>query len=344
MARAERKSVIEAIERERGSKVISYVTSTRAGMEVQMAMDVPRIVYEHLRELPPSVEQIDLFLHSNGGDGVVPWRLVTLLRERCSKLAVLIPHRAFSAATLTALGADEIVMLPLGMLGPIDPTTTTPFNPVNSTTGQLIGIGVEDVSAYVALVKEDVGITHEDELVQAFNLLADKVHPLALGNVKRTSQQSRMMARKLLLLHMDRTDDDHKIDQIVEALSSRLFYHGHPINRREARTDLGLKVIEPPETVESLIWDLYLEYETSMKLLEPFNPALEFLGSGATPGAAGAPAVAYDPAEPNRLSYVESAAKSTVFEQFVRLSANTLPNGAVQGNANIMRQGWRDEG
>jgi ClpP class serine protease len=102
-------------------------------MEVNMAMDVVRLFYEHLRALPARQggehRKIDLFLHSNGGDGVVPWRLVTLIREYCDEFAVLVPFRAFSAATLTAMGANEIVMHPLGMLGPIDPTTSNAFIP-----------------------------------------------------------------------------------------------------------------------------------------------------------------------------------------------------------------------
>ena len=90
-------------------------------------------------------------------------------------------------------------------------------------------------TAYISLIKEDAGIQHEDELVQAFNKLADKVHPLALGNVKRSLSQSRMMARKLLALHMDMSKEEHKINEIVDNLTSKLFFHGHPINRDEAK-------------------------------------------------------------------------------------------------------------
>jgi ClpP class serine protease len=52
----------------------------------------------------------------------VPWRLISLFREYAAKVAVLLPYRAYSAATLLALGADEIVMHPFAEMGPIDPT------------------------------------------------------------------------------------------------------------------------------------------------------------------------------------------------------------------------------
>jgi ClpP class serine protease len=181
MSRDQRLKLIEGIEKERGSKVITYVTNTRRNMQVQMAMDSVRRVYDHL-EAGESTKQVDLFLHSDGGEGTVPWRLVTLIRERAERFAVLVPFRAFSAATLTALGADEVVMHPMGMLGPTDPTVANPFNPRDEMNpARVIGISVEDVTAYIALIKEDAGIQHEDELVQAFNRLTDKVHPLALG-------------------------------------------------------------------------------------------------------------------------------------------------------------------
>jgi hypothetical protein len=343
MARENREKLIKELQNERKSKVIAYLTSTRPGLEVQMAMDVVRLFFDHIQTFGVApVEQIDLVLHSNGGDGVVPWRLVTLLRERCKKFAVLVPHRAFSAATLTALGADEIVMHPLAMLGPIDPTTANPFNPRDPTNQQqVLGISVEDVAAYVALVKEDVGITHEDELVQAFSVLAQMVHPLALGNVKRTSQQSRMMARKLLALHMDRATEEHRMDQIVEALSSRLYYHGHPINRREAKEDLNLKVQDCSQEVEDTLWSLYMEYEKEMKLGDPYSPALELVASGTD--VEPQKISFYRPQEPHRLAYLESETLAHVFLQHYELAGTRLPNGAIQATILSRSQGWTEE-
>jgi hypothetical protein len=141
-----------------------------------------------------------------------------------------------------------------------------------------IGISVEDVTAYIALIKEDAGIQHEDELVKAFNRLAKEVHPLALGNVKRSLSQSRMMAQKLLALHMDAANEAHKIDEIVANLTSKSYYHGHPINRREAKDHIGLMTIaDPLPKVEKLMWQLYLDYEEEMKLEEPLDMAAQFL-------------------------------------------------------------------
>src|SRR6266851_1200545 len=195
MAHQERIPLINEIEHIRGSRVICYLTSLRPGVPSQIAEDQVRIFFDHLLKLPERpVAKLDVFLCSNGGNGTVPWRLVALFREFAQSFNVLIPYRAYSAASLLALGADEIVMHPFAELGPIDPTVSNDFNPVEQGTGRRLPISVEDVRAYVSFIKETVGITHEDELVQVVRVLAEKVHPLALGNVERFVMQSRMIA------------------------------------------------------------------------------------------------------------------------------------------------------
>jgi len=300
-----------------------------------MAMDAIPIVFKHLQAIGRR-KRLDLFLHSNGGDGIVPWRLVTLIREFCDEFCVLVPHRAFSAATLTALGADRVLMHPMGMLGPTDPSVTNPFNPPNpQAPGQLLPISVEDVASYIALVKEDVGIRHEEELVQAFALLGRKVHPLALGNVKRASAQSRMMGEKLLRQRQRGELDAHEISELIEKLTSQLYFHGHPINRSEAREELRLDFVEnPPEAVEETMWALYLAYADELQLDRPFTPLQDaYALRPATPppppgfvppGQAGSAAVSVETVKlgPLTTAVIESAERAdlhrTTFEVVLR--------------------------
>jgi Serine dehydrogenase proteinase len=273
MAREERAALLAELEKLReGRLTISYVTSTRTNFEMQIADDVLPLFHEHLEAAVEKAKKgVDLFIHSNGGSGTVPWRIVSLIREYTKSFAVLVPHRAFSAATLIALGADEVVMHRMGCLGPIDPSVANQFNPANPQNPALpIPISVEDVTAYFRLVKDEVGITHEDELVQALVALTEKIHPLALSNVQRSHNQSRLMARKLLHTHME-AKQEHEIDTIIENLKSNLFFHGHPINRKEAKEDLDLKVEAAPIELERTMWQLYSEYDAVLKLREPFS-------------------------------------------------------------------------
>ena len=66
------------------------------------------------------VKTLNLLLHSPGGEGTVVEKFVSLCRAQCKRFRVLVPNEAKSAATLIALGADEIVMGPPAELGPID--------------------------------------------------------------------------------------------------------------------------------------------------------------------------------------------------------------------------------
>lgn len=345
MAKAARIKIIRQIEKARKSHVISYITSTRQGLEVQMAMDSVRYIYDHLEAIAENNTndelKIDLFLHSNGGDGTVPWRLVTLIREFADHFSVLVPFRAFSAATLTALGADSIVMHPMGMLGPTDATVGNSFNPVDARNQQQIGISVEDVTAYLALIKEDAGIQHEDQLVTAFNLLADKVHPLALGNVKRHMSQSRMMAKKLLSLHMDPADNAHRVSTIVENLTSKSFYHGHPINRDEARDQVGLTTLENPTmAVQKAMWRLYLEYEKEIKMDCQFDVVSEFSAEYPTMNIGD---TAITKKKLAKLAFIESSESTDLLRMEYELVGNKLPNYSTNITLITSAKGWIKE-
>ena len=328
---------------------------------MQIADDVLPLIHEHLDAAGEKTEKgVDLFIHSNGGSGTVPWRLVSLIREYTKNFAVLVPHRAFSAATLIALGADEIVMHRMGCLGPIDPSVANQFNPPNLQNPALpIPISVEDVTAYFRLVKEEVGINHQDELVQALVALTEKIHPLALGNVQRSHNQSRLMARKLLRNHME-AKQEHEIDTIIENLKSNLFFHGHPINRKEAKEDLNLKVESAPRELEAAMWRLYSEYNSTLKLDEPFSALHELdvasirlqQASGTQPPSPGAGGAA-TPAQAVKVRldkmpgiYVESTLRADVFLTDIVLQRATINTAAGPQDAirqEVIWQRWEQE-
>ncbi|TLZ39964.1 MAG: hypothetical protein E6K23_11425, partial [Gammaproteobacteria bacterium] len=135
-----RRALINRIQELRGSRVICFLTSLRQNVPGLIAEDQVRVFFEHLQLLPERpVEKLDIFLVSNGGQSTVPWRLTALFREFGSSIGVLVPYRAYSAATMVALGADEIVMHPFGELGPIDPTVQNEFNPKDGN--RVLGIG-----------------------------------------------------------------------------------------------------------------------------------------------------------------------------------------------------------
>ena len=350
MGHPERRAAIAKLQEVRnGTYVISYITSTRPGLEGQMAMDAIFPLYRHLQAIPtpPEETRIDLFLDSYGGDGIVSWRLVTLVREFCSEFNVLVPYRAYSAATLTALGADRVIMHPMGTLGPTDPSIKTPFNPPNPGNPQdLLPISVEDVASYIALVKDDVGIRHEDELVKAFLTLADKVHPLALGNVKRATSQSRMLGEKLLRQRHGDTMAQSSIEEVVHKLTSKLYFHGHPISYKEARDEVGLHFVEGATPEEAgAMWELYEVYHSDLHLGEQYDPKQDAIAKGALPvPAPGRPASqALVKLGPLPFVVIESTARLDTLESEAEVLLQRDATGNYQtGPPQMLSQKWNE--
>ena len=121
MGYSERKKLYQAYEEKRNRPLISYVTSIRPNLPSQMASDAITTIIHQISQIPEDKNSIDFLIISNGGDPIVALRIITILRERFEHISVIVPYVAFSAATILALGADEIVMHPYSNLGPVDP-------------------------------------------------------------------------------------------------------------------------------------------------------------------------------------------------------------------------------
>lgn len=92
------------LEEKYSSKMITYVTSDKAGFEAQIAQDVIDYFINQLDTIG-IVGKISLYLYTRGGDTAAAWNIVNLLRQYCDELQVIIPHKAHSAGTLISIGA-----------------------------------------------------------------------------------------------------------------------------------------------------------------------------------------------------------------------------------------------
>lgn len=276
MARKDRRDLIEAIEKKRGSKVICYVTSDRHNLSAQIAGDVVSIIHDHILSLDQdSRSKLDLFIYSRGGHSDVPWALVSMFRQYCHKgsFSVLVPYRAHSAATVICLGADEIVMTKKGELGPIDATMASgPFNPTEGNTPNRLPVSVEDVNGYFALL-DRFGCERPTEKMEGFKELTQRVHPLALGAVNRLLEETKLVGLRLLSTRAKPFAEEDNHD-IIKKLSSEVYSHSHAINRTEAVKYLGLKHVKNAESIslDSEMWNLYQQYRELFQLEVPFVP------------------------------------------------------------------------
>ena len=250
----------------RKKPLITYVTSIRSNMSANMAGDSIAQIIEQIEAIPEEQKEVDFLIISNGGDPITSLRIISLLRERFKKVSVLVPYVAYSAATVLALGADEIVMHPYSNLGPVDPQLTVAHNNEHGIQEHL-QFGSEDLRNYIDFLKTDVGITDQEHLAAAIQPLLKDVGALPIGSAKRGQQLSLSLSEKMLMLH---TKDANKARTIARALNTSYYHHGYAVGRHEAK-DIGLPIIYPEKDVEGLLWNIWKDYSKEMKCDEPFN-------------------------------------------------------------------------
>lgn len=270
------------LEANRSSKLLVYCTGDRTGMETQISPEILEYFSDHLDKIG-KVNKISLLLYTRGGDTMTAYSLVNLIRQFCEEFEMLIPSKARSSGTIISLGADRILMTKQATLGPIDPSLNSPLNPQNpqqpSNPSARIPVSVESIQGYFDLAKSELGIKDQNELKDILLSLSEKVHPLVLGNIFRTRTQIQMVARKLLKKQIgDSADKQEKIDKIISFLCSDSGSHDYAIYRNEARDELGLNIEKPNDNQYQIIKEIFDDIRDELKLLEPFNPAIELGG------------------------------------------------------------------
>jgi ClpP class serine protease len=204
---------IARFERRRGSRVIVMVhrqeTMRLLGFPVVRYIDIDdsEEVLRAIR-LTDRAVPIDLVLHTPGGLVVAALQIARALRQHPAKVTVFVPHYAMSGGTLICLAANEIVMSPHAMLGPVDPQ-----------------IG-EFPAASLLKVLEQKPIAEIDDRTL---VLAD------LG--RKAIDQIRKSVGELLQGRM-RGD---QAEQLAHKLSEGTWTHDYPISASEAKA-LGLNV------------------------------------------------------------------------------------------------------
>lgn len=266
-----RLAIYKKIEKIRGNPLLVYITSQRENASGIMAGDVIDEFIEQIEMLPSETEAVDLYIESNGGDPLVALRIISLLRTVVKKVSVIIPHSAYSAATLLALGADEIIMGKYGCLGPIDPQII-----VKKKDGMDKHFAYEDIISFIDFAKSEVGLTEQVHVAETFKMLGGAIEPWDIGFAKRASSLSVSIGELLLKMHMNDTEAKLQARGIAEKLNKNFFSHGHSLNRDQAK-EIGLKVVFAEPSLEKEIWAIHKDFELELQRREPFNPLAIFL-------------------------------------------------------------------
>lgn len=220
--------VVRAISELVSGTFLTYWTSERGSIchnDVQAMYEVVHTVNPH--------EHATLFVKSSGGDGTSSLRLIHLLRQYVRRLDVLAPLECASAATMLALGADEIQMGPLAFLTPIDTSLEHALGPVDPRNESAY-VGNDEMQRALSLWKR-FAPTND---VNPFQELYKYLHPLVVGAADRATSLSIRLCTEILQYHLQ---DDDRAAQIATSLNADYPAHEYPITARGART-LGLNV------------------------------------------------------------------------------------------------------
>lgn len=262
--REERLKLIKSIEDFAEAPVLVFFTADSPIVGGRIGEDAPRPMFDHLRPIGKQ-KRLALYLYSPGGVMETPWKIVRMLREFCDELYVIVPYKAYSAATMIAIGTDKILMTKKAELGPIDPALE-PLPLPDGAGPRLANLGVEDVAAYITFIRERAKLTDQNAVARVVETLAENLTPPLLGRLERIYSHIRLVARNLLALHRPPLDDRH-ISAITEALTEKLYVHGHGIGRSEAQS-IGLDVEFLDADREDSVWSLFESYESVFRLRE----------------------------------------------------------------------------
>ena len=282
MGRNERLRIIREIEQKRGgSKLVCYLTSDRQNAAAMMNKDILPLFASHLRT-DGMHKKIDVFIFTHGGDTLCGFGLARLIREYSDSVGVLVPDACHSAGTLFALGANEIIMTRGATLSPIDPSVNGPLNPAVQINPQMppqiVPLSVESVAGYKSLISKE----WKTDAGPLLKILAEKVHPLALGDIYRGRQQIEMLALRLLEQHRR---DRKNIRKIIRTLSKDLGSHDYLLYPSEAHRLLGDQVKKDAD-LERLILALHEDYQKELQLGIPYSGEVLFTQARSRPLAA----------------------------------------------------------
>ena len=201
-------------------------------------------------------DEVDLVIHSGGGDINVAYQMVELIRLHTERLFACVPLYAKSAATLLCLGADGIILDKMAQLGPIDTQVyeekkggkgefTSALNPFKALE-QAHSFSLDALDTSIRMIARSSGLDLDDCIRHAINFVVGTTGPLfsrldpgKLGEYSRALAVGSEYGKRLLRRFTDW--DDQKRSLVVDKLVHGYPSHAYVIDYHELE-ELGFKV------------------------------------------------------------------------------------------------------
>lgn len=225
----------------------------------------------------PEDTVIDIILSSGGGNVYAAYKIVKLLRDKCSEMNVVIPLFAKSAATLISLAANKIYMAPQSDLGPLDFLMEHPTEEgiqISALDGvtpveYFTGVGVSVMKKVYKWTRNDLYLGRKASLEVARGYANDcikpilaKLDPSLVNMCYRELSIADRYGYEFLTEYMFKGDKTKKrlSKEIIKQLIWDYPSHSFAIDLKQA-ADLGL-IVEPSCNYGdwNLIWDEFNQH------------------------------------------------------------------------------------
>ena len=235
---------IRNLERKRGSRVIVLIHRQEEMsflgfpiaryINIEDSEKILRAIHLTAKEMP-----IDLILHTPGGLVLAAEQIARAVKKHPAKVTVYIPHYSMSGGTLIALAADEIVMDPNAVMGPVDPQIGT--------------MRAQYPAASILKALEEPNPNRDDET-------------LIMGDIARKAIDQ--LYQVVYDLVKDKVEPE-KSEKLAKMLSTGVWTHDFPITVELAQ-EMGLPVrVGIPQEIYDLM-DLYPQSQQQ-------RPTVEFI-------------------------------------------------------------------
>lgn len=241
--RYQRQALIGAYESRTGCKFLAAIDV----IDIDFVQNIEEHIYQE-----DGRRELHVLLRSAGGDGEMALRAVRSMQARSSKLVLLVPDIAKSAATLLALGADEIRLGPTSDLGPIDPQMQIGDNWYSAK------------SITSAIHQAEQAVSGDRALTPLWASLLAQVTALDYQAAKAELGRTNTMVKQAIGYRTNPpagNEFDRMAEKLVDGLQEAPTSHATTMGPQELR-NMGLPVVEmnPCSWEWECIWRLWIFY------------------------------------------------------------------------------------
>ncbi len=230
--------------------------------------------FEQQRNVIKRDEPVALLIESSGGEADYAYRIARLFQRRTSKLTVLVPQYAKSAATLMALGASNLILGRDAELGPLDVQMLDPeredFSSALDAVQSLERLNYFSLTAIdqlMILMAERTGKKLDTLMPLVFDYATNFVRPLLekIDTVDYTRKSRELKVAEEYAVRLMQVAYSFKTaKQIASHLVGKYPTHGFVVDRQEARAStisgetygLGLKIQPISKEIEAIFEEM----------------------------------------------------------------------------------------